>query len=102
VPGNQVRVPLNSQKAAHVAGHAPQTLCLLGEVMDSYEKWGYSLLGIIAIAYLIALFVGMIAVFPFGILGLVFIAALGILMIKVVKERLQNKEDDYYNKEVDK
>jgi hypothetical protein len=102
VPGNQVRVPLNSQKAALAAGHAPKTVCLLGDVMDSYEKWGYSLLVIIAIAYLIAIFIGMIAAFPFGLLGLVFIAALGILMIKVLKERLQNKEDDYYSKEVDK
>jgi hypothetical protein len=27
---------------------------------------------------------------------------LGILMIKVLKERIRNKEDDYYSKEVDK
>jgi hypothetical protein len=70
--------------------------------MDSYEKWGYSLLAIIAIIYLIAMFVGMIAAFPLGILGLVFIAGVGILLIKVLKERLHNKEDDYYNREIDK
>ena len=70
--------------------------------MDSYEKWGYSLLGIIAVVYLLAMFVGMIATFPFGLIGLFLIAGIGILMIKVVKERLQNKEDDYYSSKVDK
>ena len=73
-----------------------------GEDMDGYEKWGYSLLAIIAFIYLIAMFVGMIAAFPYGLLGLLFIAGLGILMIKVLRERLQSKEDDYYNKEIDK
>lgn len=70
--------------------------------MDNYEKWGYSLLSIIAVIYLIAMFVGMVAAFPFGLLGLVLLAGVGILVVKVVKERLQNKEDDYYSKEVDK
>ena len=70
--------------------------------MDSYEKWGYSLLGIIAVVYLLAMFVGMIAAFPFGLIGLFLIAGIGILMVKVVKERLQNKEDDYYSSKVDK
>jgi len=70
--------------------------------MDAYEKWGYSLLAIIACIYVLAIFAGMIAAFPFGLLGLLLIAALGILMVKVLKERLQNKEDDYYNREIDK
>ncbi|MGI9318348.1 MAG: hypothetical protein ACR2QW_13550 [bacterium] len=70
--------------------------------MDIYEKWGYSLLSIIAVIYLIAMFVGMIAAFPYGLLGLVLMAGIGVLLIKVVKERMQNKEDDYYSKEVDK
>jgi uncharacterized membrane protein YkvI len=70
--------------------------------MDNYEKWGYSLLASIVIIYMIAMFIGIIATFPYGLLGLVFVAAVGILMIKVLKERLRNKEDDYYNREVDK
>ena len=70
--------------------------------MDSYEKWGYSLLCIIAVVYLLAMFVGMIAAFPFGLIGLFLLAGIGILMVKVVKERLQNKEDDYYSSKVDK
>ena len=70
--------------------------------MDSYEKWGYSLLGIIAVVYLLAMLVGMIAAFPFGLFGLLLIAGIGILLVKVIKERLQNKEDDYYSNKVDK
>ena len=70
--------------------------------MDNYEKWGYSLLSIIAVVYLIAMFVGMIAAFPFGLLGLLLMAGIGVLLVKVVKERMQNKEDDYYSKEIDK
>ena len=70
--------------------------------MDNYEKLGYTLLAIIAIIYLVAMLVGMIAVFPFGLLGLLLIAGIGVLLLKVIKERLRNKEDDYYYKEIDK
>jgi hypothetical protein len=70
--------------------------------MDNYEKIGYTLLAIIAIIYLIAMFIGMIAVLPFGLLGLLIIAGVGVLMVKVIKERLHNKEDDYYSREIDK
>ena len=45
---------------------------------------------------------GMIAAFPFGLFGLLLIAGIGILLVKVVKERMQNKEDDYYSSKVDK
>jgi hypothetical protein len=74
----------------------------VGVAMDIYEKWGYSLLGIIAFVYIVAMFIGLFAVFPFGLLGLVFIAGMGILMVKVLKERLKNNEDNYYSREVDK
>jgi hypothetical protein len=77
-------------------------LGIFGESMDNYEKWGYSLLSIIAAVYLIAMFVGMIAVFPLGLLGLLLMGGIGILLVKVIKERMKNKEDDYYSKEIDK
>lgn len=70
--------------------------------MDIYEKWGYSLLSIIAVIYLIAMFAGMIVAFPYGLLGLLLMAGIGVLLVKVVKERMKNKEDDYYSKEIDK
>lgn len=70
--------------------------------MDNLEKIGYSLLGGLAVLYLIAMIIGMIAVFPFGLIGLVVLTAFGLLFVKVVKERLGSREDDYYSKEVDK
>ena len=70
--------------------------------MDSYEKIGYTLLGIVAALYILAMIVGMVAVFPYGLVGLIAITAIGVLFIKVLKERLQNKEDDYYSKKVNK
>ena len=70
--------------------------------MDIYEKTGYTLLAIVVIIYTIAMFIGMIEMFPYGLPVLIFVVALGILMIKVLKERIRNKEDDYYSREIDK
>jgi len=66
------------------------------------EKIGYVLLFIVAICWLIAMFAGMIAAFPIGIIGLLALFGIGFLFAKVVKDRLVNKEDDYYSKNVDK
>jgi F0F1-type ATP synthase assembly protein I len=70
--------------------------------MDNYEKWGYTLLAIIAALYIVALFIGIISTFPFGLIGLLLIAGIGILLVKVLKERMKNKEDDYYSREIDR
>ena len=66
------------------------------------EKIGFGLLGIVAVLYVLLLIVGMIAAWPFGIVGLFLIGGIGILFWKVLQERLSNKEDDYYAKNVDK
>jgi ABC-type uncharacterized transport system permease subunit len=79
-----------------------QTQEHLGVFMDRYEKVGYTCLGVIALLYLLAIFVGMIASFPYGLLGLLGIVGIGALLIKVMKERLNNKEDDYYSKNIDR
>jgi hypothetical protein len=70
--------------------------------MDNYEKWGYTLLAVIAALYIVALFIGIISTFPFGLVGLLLIAGIGILLVKVLKERMKNKEDDYYSREIDR
>ncbi|GAB2189690.1 hypothetical protein [Sessilibacter sp. MAH2] len=69
--------------------------------MDKYEKISYSLLGFVAVIYVLLLIFGLVAAFPFGIIGFIAIAGVGLLIIKVIKERLNNKEDDYYSKNVD-
>ena len=70
--------------------------------MTALEIIGYVLLGIVFGVYAVAVVVGMVAVFPWGILGLLAIAGIGVLLIKVVGERLRNTEDNYYSKNVDK
>lgn len=68
--------------------------------MDMYEKIGYLCIGIVAVLYVVAMIAGMIAAFPFGLIGLVVFLGVGVLLVKVVKERLANREDDYYSKNV--
>jgi len=66
------------------------------------EKFGYILLAIVALCWLIAVIVGMIAAFPVGLIGLVTIVGIGFLFAKVLKDRLASKEDDHYSKTVEK
>jgi membrane protein implicated in regulation of membrane protease activity len=66
------------------------------------EKTAYALLLAVAALWLIAMLVGMIVAFPFGLIGLVVIVAVGLLLIKVLRERRANKEDDYYANNVDR
>lgn len=70
--------------------------------MDTLEIFGYTLLGGVVVVYTIAMIIGMIAVFPFGLIGLIVLTGVGLLFVKVLKERLANREDDYYSKEIDK
>ncbi len=64
------------------------------------EKLAYVLIGSVVLLWIIGLLVGLIAVLPYGIIGLVILTGFGLLFIKVVKERLASKEDDYYSKHV--
>lgn len=70
--------------------------------MDNFEKIGYGLLGVVVLVWVVAIFVGMIVAFPFGLLGFVAIIGFGLLFIKVLKERLSSTEDSYYSKNVEK
>ncbi len=66
------------------------------------ERLGYILLSIIAIAWILGMVAGMVAAFPFGLIGLIVLVGIGLLFAKVVKDRINNTEDDYYSKNVDK
>ncbi len=70
--------------------------------MDKFEKVGYSALAVLAIIYLSALLIGLIAAFPLGLIGFIGLIGIGALFIKVVKERLSSNEDDYYSRNVEK
>ena len=64
------------------------------------EKIGYILLGIVAICWIIAVIIGVIATFPIGIVGLIAIIGTGFLFARVIKDRLENKEDDHYSENI--
>lgn len=66
------------------------------------ENLGYLLLGAVMVVWLVAMIAGLVSAFPEGIVGLVAIAGIGFLFAKVLKDRLANKEDDYYSKHVRK
>jgi hypothetical protein len=66
------------------------------------ESLAYILLAVVAIVWFIAMIVGMIAAFPFGIVGLIAIVGIGLLFLKVVRDRLANKDDDYYSNNVER
>ena len=66
------------------------------------EKIGYMLLAIVAVIWIFAIIVGVIVAFPFGLIGLIAIMGIGFLLAKVIKDRLENKEDDHYSGTVDK
>jgi hypothetical protein len=67
---------------------------------SAMENVGYVLLGIVVFIWFAAMVAGMIAMFPWGITGLIAIAGFGFLLAKAIKDRLANKEDDYYAKNV--
>ncbi len=66
------------------------------------EKLGYILLSIVAVAWLVIVISGLVMAFPWGIIGLVGILGIGVLLIKVISDRINNKEDDHYSKNVHK
>lgn len=66
------------------------------------EKIGYTFLIIALLAWGYVLIKGLIEALPWGIVGFIAIAGFGFLFIKVVKDRLGNREDNYYDKNVKK
>ena len=69
--------------------------------MDGLEKVAYALLGFVTLLYLAVIVAGLVAAFPWGIVGLIAIVGIGLLLIKVIRERIRNSEDNYYSKHVD-
>jgi F0F1-type ATP synthase assembly protein I len=65
------------------------------------ERIGYILLGIVALCWLVAVIVGMVAALPWGIIGFIALLGFGLLFAKVLRERLASEEDDRYSRHVD-
>jgi hypothetical protein len=66
------------------------------------EIIGYIFLGIATVCWIIAIIIGVVVAFPIGIIGMIVILGIGFLFAKVIKDRLENKEDDHYSNTVDK
>lgn len=66
------------------------------------ERIGYSLLLFAALGWLFLMVYGFIATLPFGLFGLAALAGLALLFTKVVRDRLSNREDDHYSRNVHK
>jgi hypothetical protein len=70
--------------------------------MDAFEKIGYSCLAVVALAWLAAILIGVVAATPLSWIGLVGLVGIGVLFVKVLKERLTSEEDDHYDETVDR
>lgn len=66
------------------------------------EMIGYILLLIVAVLLVIGMIWGFVQAFPHGVVGLIAVVGIGLLFAKAVKERLRNREDDHYSKNVQK
>ncbi len=64
------------------------------------EKLGYILIGSVMLLWLVGMIAGMIAIMPYGLVGLVALAGAGLLLTKVLRERLASREDEHYDKNV--
>ena len=65
------------------------------------EKLGYILIGLF---YLLGSYLTLKEIeqfYPEGLLVILIYSGLLVLFVKVIKERLNNKDDDYYSKEID-
>ena len=64
-------------------------------------KYAAILFSIFALAYLGFIVFGLVQLWPWGVIGLIVLANFVILFGLVLKNRIGNKEDDHYSKNVD-
>ncbi len=72
------------------------------ERLIKMERIAYSILIIVAIAWIIAWMVGMFQNMWIGIIGLAMLVGLGLLFIKVLHDRMKSSKEDRYSREVEK
>jgi F0F1-type ATP synthase assembly protein I len=64
------------------------------------EKAGWAALAIVGFIYLGILIVAFIVTFPVGLIGFLALGGFSLMFVHVLRERLANKEDDYYVRRV--
>lgn len=65
------------------------------------ERVAYAILLTLAALWLAGIVAGLVAVLPYGVVGLLLILAVGLLFVKVLRERMANADDDHYSRHVD-
>ncbi len=53
------------------------------------EKAAYAILVLVAVAWLVAVLAGLLAAFPYGLPGLLALLAIGLLLVRVLRDRRQ-------------
>lgn len=66
------------------------------------DQIALGIIALYAIMWIGLVVTGLLVAVPFGAIGLIPLAILLGLLISVIVQRLRNKEDDYYDKNVDK
>jgi membrane protein implicated in regulation of membrane protease activity len=66
------------------------------------ETIALALVVIFAALWLGTFVTGLLTAIPYGVFGLIPVAIVLALLVEVIRQRLANKEDDYYDKNVDK
>ena len=56
----------------------------------------------LAIMWVAFAFAGLVAAWPYGLIGLVVLGVIGYLIYGVIRQKMDNAEDDYYEKNVEK
>ncbi|MEM7698216.1 MAG: hypothetical protein AAF236_07415 [Verrucomicrobiota bacterium] len=64
------------------------------------SKFAAVLFGFIVLGYVGVLIAGMLELMPWGLIGLVILFGFAFLFGWILKDRLGNKEDDHYDKNV--
>lgn len=67
--------------------------------LDTIALWLVIALAVVWVAVAVA---GLVTMWPMGLIGLVVIGVVGYLLIAVVRQKMANAEDAYYEKNVDK
>ena len=67
-------------------------------------RWGFALIGVVLVAgvivYLGVFVFSMFQIMPWGLLGFVALVGFGLLIIKVIRDRINDPEEEHYSRDV--
>jgi len=78
------------------------SLKVMGGTVLKLDQIALAIVALYAIMWIGLVVTGLLVAVPFGAIGLIPLAVVLGLIITVIVQRVRNKEDDYYDKNVDK